>query len=388
MSGILRIVLIIAVIVAAVIGASFFVLPKTASSSETISVDRPAANVLAYLASAPAGTAVGEGVTQTVTSSNAEQVVATLTYADGQTATATYTVRPAEGGTGSVVEVQVEQPLGENPITRLQGLGGGKTGPLLEGIQAAVTAETASIPTFDFSGLAYDIVTVPARPMMFFGSETTQEPAEIKAGVAQSLDLIEPALRRFNLTSAGRPIAVETNWDPATNIYAFRAGVPFTGSAPTAGLGLLRVGETPSGQAIRVAFTGAEADIIPVYDRIESMISAARLQKGSSFEVYLDDPRQAGGSANREIYVLVTGDTTLLSTLFPTTAGRAQLGVDGAPIAPAAAPEATPAPAATDTAAVPAPATTAPASTAPAATTPATAPAEPAGTRRGGAGGG
>jgi hypothetical protein len=342
MSGVLRIVLIIVVILAALVGASFFLLPSTATSTQTVTIARPAANVLAYLASAPAGQAAGEGVTQTVTSSDATQVVATLTYAEGQTATATYAVRPE--GDGSVVAITVEQPLGMNPIARLQGMGGGKARTLLDGVTAALTAQTETIPAFNFANLRYDIVDPQPRPFMFFEATTTQDPAEIKEGVAQALLLVRPTLARFGLTEAGRPIAVEMEWNPTTNEYRFRAGLPYTGTPSGDIRGIVRIGETPVGQAIRVTYEGPETKIIPVYDQIESMIGAARLTMGKSYEVYLDEPSQAGGSASREIYVMVEGDTALLTRLFPTTSGRAQTGVDGQP-------SAAPAPATADPAA-------------------------------------
>ena len=48
------------VIAIVVIGAGFFLLPKSASQSQTVSIAKPAANVYALLASTPAGEKVGE----------------------------------------------------------------------------------------------------------------------------------------------------------------------------------------------------------------------------------------------------------------------------------------------------------------------------------------
>jgi type II secretory pathway pseudopilin PulG/effector-binding domain-containing protein len=373
MGGIVRIVLIIVAILAVLIGASFFVLPREASQSQTVTIARPAANVLAYLASAAADQPAGEGVTQTVTEFTPDNsdgkigaVAAQLTYGEGQNADVTYEVRPE--GDGAQVTITVSQPLGMNPLARLQGMGGSKAQMLLDGVSAALTAQAESIPQFNFAELRYDVVTPPARPFMYFEATATQDPADIKASVAQALTLIRPTLAQFGLTEAGRPIAVEVEWNEAANEYRFRAGLPYSGTPSTPVRGLVRVGETPTGQAIRVTYSGPEANIIPVYDQIESLVAAFRLTLGRSFEVYLDDPAQAGGSAEREIYVLVEGDTAAMTALFPTTAGRAQLGVDGQPAAaPPAADTAATAPA--DTAAVAPPASTP-------ATTPAPAPAD------------
>jgi hypothetical protein len=379
MGGIVRIVLIVVAILAVLIGVSFFVLPREASQSQTVTIARPAANVLAYLASAPADQAAGEGVTQTVTEYTADStdgkvgaVAAALTYGDGQSADVTYEVRPE--GDGAQVTITVTQPLGMNPLARVQGMSGGKAQMLLEGVKAALNAQSEAIPAFNFAELRYDIVTPPARSYMYFEATATQDPADIKASVAQALTLIRPALSQFGLTEAGRPIAVEVEWNEAANEYRFRAGLPFTGTPATPVRGLVRTGDTPTGQAIRVTYTGPEANIIPVYDQVESMVAAFRLTLGRSFEVYLDDPGQAAGSAEREIYIFVEGDTATMTALFPTTEGRAQTGVDGQPAAalpaapvtvdtaaaaPAEAPAATPAPAPAATeapAATPAPA--------------------------------
>lgn len=380
MGGVVRILLIVVAIIAVLIGVSFFVLPRQATATQTVTLARPAASVAAWLASTPAGAAAGEGVTLTVNAetATASAVEGVLTYAPGQTADVTFAIRPE--GDGAAVDVTVEQPLGLNPLARVQGMSGGKAQTLLEGVSTALTGELESIPAFNFADLRYDIVEPPARPFMFFEATTTQDPAEIKEGVAQALLLVRPTLARFGLQEAGRPIAIEQEWNEETNEYRFRAGLPFSGTPTGDVRGIVRVGETPVGRAIRVTYQGPEANIIPVYDQIESLIEAHRLTVGRSYEVYLDDPAQTGGSAEREIYIMVEGDTAMMERLFPTTSGRAQSGVDGAVTPAAAPPAADPAAApAADPAAAAAPAsaaTEAPATPAPAA--PATpAPATP-----------
>jgi len=368
MGGVIRILLIVVAIVAVAIGASFFVLPRQATATQTVTLALPAANVAAWLASTPAGAPVGEGVTLTVNAetASASALEGALAYAPGQTANVRFAIRPE--GDGAAVDMTVEQPLGLNPLARLQGMRGDRARMLLEGVSTALTGQAEQIPAFNFAALRYDVVAPPARPFMFFEATTTQDPAEIKEGVAQALLLVRPTLARFGLQEAGRPIAIEQEWNVETNEYRFRAGLPFTGTPTGDVRGIVRVGETPVGRAVRVTYQGPEGDIIPVYDQIESLIKAHRLVVGRSYEVYLDDPAQTGGSAEREIYILVEGDTALMERLFPTTSGRAQMGVDGAvtpqPAAPAAdaaappeaaAPPTAPAPSAP--AATPAPAT-------------------------------
>ena len=67
---------------------------------------------------------------------------------------------------------------------------------------------------------------------------------------------------------------------------------------------------------MKVLYEGSEDQVLPIYDQIEAAIAATRAEKaGPSFEVYLDDPTQAGGSVKRHIYQIVKGDLTTLRAL-------------------------------------------------------------------------
>ena len=105
MGAVGRILLIIVVILVVAVGAGYFLLPNAASRTETINVERPAPTVFARLASTPAGTVLGQGVTLTeITSAADNTVVGNVAYADGATGRVTYTVAP--DGEGSTVQVK------------------------------------------------------------------------------------------------------------------------------------------------------------------------------------------------------------------------------------------------------------------------------------------
>ncbi len=334
MRGIGRILIILLVVVVLVGAAGFFLLPSTASRTQTFTVDRPPASVFARLATAPEGFALGEGVTQTrIVEAANNRVVADLAFADGGTGRAIYTVEPE--GQGSEVSVRIEQNLGSNPLDRVQGLTGGEVGPIIEAAATAVTTDLNVLPAAGFGGLAYEVVQVEARPFFYIQNCSPQDAAAIKDVVAQSLLAIRPIMARHRLQQAGPPIAVETSWDD--NQYCFQIGLPFTGTPPRV-LAVGTAGQTPAGAAIRVHYTGTEEQVIPTYDQMEALIASARLTQGRSFEIYNDDPTVDGGSVDREIYYLVTGDTARLAQFAPSAAPAA------APAAtPAAAPAATPA---------------------------------------------
>ena len=130
-------------------------------------------------------------------------------------------------------------------------------------------------------------------------------------------------------------------------------------------------GTLPGGQALHMSYTGTEEQVWAlVYNPMDALLAAAHLDDPSTnaddwanYEVYNDDPAQAGGSRNRDIYYVVQGDVTALTRILPPSAASA---------APAAAPAAPETPAAvTPPAGAPAAATPAPAAPAPAAPAPA-----------------
>ena len=365
MGAIGRILLIIVVIAVIAVGAAFFLLPNTASRTESFTVERPPASVFARLASTPPGTAIAEGVTQNaIISAENNVVVAEVAYADGSVGQATYTVSPE--GDGSRVQLKLEENLGANPLDRVQALTGGEVGPLAEAAASAVTADLASLPAASFVGLPYDVVQLDARPFFYIQNCSPTDAAAIEDVVAQSLLAIRPIMARQRLVEAGRPTAVEPRVE--NNQYCYQIGLPYTGTPPRV-LAVGTAGQTPGGTMLHMAYAGTEENVVPeVYDRMDALLAAARLDDPSTqaddwttFEVYNDDPTQPGGSRNRDIYYVTQGDISGLTAIASPSAPAA-VAPAAAPAAadPAAAPAAAPAAesAAPAPAAEPAPATT------------------------------
>lgn len=352
MGAVGRILLIVVVVVLGLGAALYFLGPQTASRSQTLEIERPAATVLARLASTPVGATVVEGVTIAEPATlEGDTVTAPVTFADGATGRVTYQV--TADGEGSNVNVKLEQNLGPNPLARIDAFTGGDVAPLIATAASAVETDLNALPNATFAGLQYNVTEVAARPFFFAQSCVPNEPDTITTLVSDAKTAIEPLMRSRGLQQAGPLMAVE----PAVveNQYCFQIGYPYTGRAPGSVLGqLIQSGQTPAGTALRVVYTGAEADVYAqVYDPMDALLGAARLDNPATreddwvtYEVYNDDPTQAGGSRNREIYYV------------------APQGVDIAALtalAPPAAPVAVPANA---------PPAEAPATTAPATTTP------------------
>jgi len=351
-----RIILIVVVLVLVAAGAGYFLGPQTASRTQTLEVARPAPTVLARLASTPVGSTVVEGVTIAEAASvEGDTVTAPVAFADGATGRVVYTVTP--NGEGSNVQVKLEQDLGANPLDRIQAFTGGDVAPLMATAATALQTDLDSLPNASFSGLQYSVQQVEARP--FFYAENCQDssPETITNLLSEAATVIPTSMRTYRLTATGPLTAVEPR--VVAGRYCFQIGYPFSGRAPTATGLYAKVGQTPGGTVLRVVYTGDEAGVMnAVYNPMDALLAAAHLDNPTTpdddwttYEVYNDDPTQAGGSRNREIFYVVQGDISALTRISPPT--------EAAPVPPPAQPAdaATP-PATTPPAATPAPATT------------------------------
>lgn len=359
-------------LVGAGVGGSYVVLPSKVSKEQTITIDRPVSTVFALLASTPAEMAVAQGMTQTVTALDLRKTVEANVSFGGKTAKVEYSLSPttaapapaaagapaAPAGTpaaATLVKIKVTQDLGFNPVDRSQGMSGAQLLPVVSSIATWAGTEANKTPTADFADLVYEVVQLPARPFLYLEGSTTKGQGQIVDGARQATAILKTVFASNNL-QLSNPIAVETAWTGDT--YSFNFGIPYVGQRPAVLIGV-KAGETPSGTAIKVAYAGAEGDILPaVYNKVDALIAATRLGEGTNFEEFLDDPAQPGGSHNRLVYYIVTGNTEQLSKIAPTATPAA---------APAAAPPATPDAGSTVT----------PAPAAPAAATPPATPAAP-----------
>jgi hypothetical protein len=357
MGGVGRIILIVLVLLVGGAAAAYFLVPPVASRTQTLTIERPAETVFARLSSTPAGSTIAEGVTLAeITSAENNVVVGNVSYGEGATGRVTYTVRPE--GEGSNVQVKLEQDLGPNPLDRIQAITGGEVGPLLEAAAASITTDLNALPNATFSGLAYTVEEVAARPFFYVENCSSSDAESITSIISQAVVAIPPVMRTNNLQVAGELMAVEPR--VISGQYCYQVGYPYSGRQPRALL-IGKTGQTPAGTVLRMTYTGTEDNVLAeVYDRMDALLAAAHLDDPSTteddwatYEVYHDDATQAGGSRNRDIYYVTQGDISALTRIAPPAAAAA-------PAAPPAAE--TPAPAA-ETPAAPATETPAPATT-------------------------
>lgn len=356
MAAVGRTLLIVVVVVLGLGAALYFLGPKTASRSQTLEIERPAATVLARLSSTPVGAAVVEGVTISEPPTlEGDTVTAPVAFADGGTGRVTYTV--TADGEGSNVNVKLEEDLGANPLNRFAAITGGDVGPLIAGAASAVETDLNALPNATFATLQYSVVDVTARPFFYVENCSDTSTDSITSIIGQAVVAIPPVMSASRLTVNGPLMAVEPR--VVSNQYCYQVGYPYSGREPRALL-IGKTGQTPAGQALRVVYTGDEASVTAqVYDPMDALLGAAHLDNPATreddwvtYEVYNDDATQAGGSRNREIYYVVPQGVDIAAL------ARIQAPSEAAPVpanAPAA-PATTEAPATT----TPAPATTTP----------------------------
>jgi hypothetical protein len=349
MAAVGRILLILVVVLVIAVGAGFFLLPNTASRTQTLDIERPADSVFARLASTPAGTQIAQGVTVTeIVSAEDNVVTANVAYAGGETGKVVYTVAP-NGEAASRVRVRLEQNLGANPIARFTAIGGGPVSPLIGPASASVSEDLSKLREASFSGLQYSVVQVEPQPFFYIQNCSPTDAEAVKSVVTDSLIALRPIMARHNLRIAGPPIALEPRVE--TNEYCYRIGYPYTGTPPRV-LAVGSAGTTPGGTALRVVYTGTEEEVWDqVYNPMDALLTAAYLDDPATnqddwanYEVYHDDPTQPGGSRNREIFYVANGDISALTRILPPTApapvvqpaAEAAPGASPAPETPAA----------------------------------------------------
>lgn len=325
MTGIARVALTAVVVALAVATLGYFLGPRSASRSQTIEIERPAATVLARLESTPVGSTVAEGVTisgpPTV---NGDVVTAPVQFDDGAGGRIQY--RVAARGDGAAVDIHLQRDLGADPLARMQAITGGNVGPLLSSAASVVESDLNALPNASFQGLNYSLVTVEAQPFVYVESCASSDSESINTFVADAASTLDAYMGAANLRSDGRLTLIENT--PAAGQYCRKLGFPFRGRPPAAFVsGGVSVGATPQGAALRVPYSGSDADVVSqVYDPIDSLLAAAHLRSASTYEVYHDDPSQPGGSRDREVYFVVEGDLSALSAIAPSAAEVSQRG--------------------------------------------------------------
>ena len=150
-----------------------------------------------------------------------------------------------------------------------------------------------------------ETVDMPARPFAYIEGKADRD--EIYSAILGSLGLVKRDMDKASLVPAGRPIAVFVESDDTG--FKYHAGYPLA-SAPEGKTSLsdaVKIGQTPSGKAMRFEHQGAYSDIDATYDAITAYLDEKGIDAQDSFvEEYANDVKDPDDPTLQvNVYVLL-----------------------------------------------------------------------------------
>ncbi len=188
----------------------------------------------------------------------------------------------------------------DNPATPPAAQGPPSTAPAAP--EAAKPGEPAAPSSEASTG---ETVDMPARPFAFIEGKADRD--EIYSAILGSLGLVKRDMDKANLAPSGRAIAVFLESDDTG--FKYHAGYPLA-AAPEGKTSLsdaVKIGETPSGKAMRFEHQGAYSDIDATYDAITAYLDEKGIDAQDSFvEEYANDVKDPDDPTLQvNIYVLL-----------------------------------------------------------------------------------
>ena len=160
-------------------------------------------------------------------------------------------------------------------------------------------------PTTSGEGSTGESVDLPSRPFAYVEAKADKD--EIYSAILSSLSSVKRDMDKANLAPAGRPLAVFVESDDTG--FKFHAGYPLA-AAPEGKSSLsdtVKIGQTPSGKAMRFEHHGAYGDIDATYDAITAYLDDKGIDAQDTFvEEYANDVKDPDDPTLQvNIYVLL-----------------------------------------------------------------------------------
>jgi effector-binding domain-containing protein len=160
-------------------------------------------------------------------------------------------------------------------------------------------------PATSGEGSTGEAVDLPPRPFAYIEGKADKD--EIYSSILASLGNVKREMDKANLTPTGRPIAVFVESDDTG--FRYHAGYPLT-AAPEGKSSLsdtVKIGQTPSGKAMRFEHQGAYGDIDATYDAITAYLDDKGIDAQDTFiEEYANDVKDPDDPTLQvNIYVLL-----------------------------------------------------------------------------------
>jgi effector-binding domain-containing protein len=152
---------------------------------------------------------------------------------------------------------------------------------------------------------AAETVDLTARPFAYVEGKADRD--EIYGAILASLGIVKRDLDKAGVKPSGRPEAVFVESDDSG--FRYHAGYPLE-TAPDGKASVsdaVKIGQTPSGKAMRFEHDGSYADIDATYDAITAYLDEKGVDAQDSFvEEYANDVKEADDPALQvNIYVLL-----------------------------------------------------------------------------------
>ena len=195
----------------------------------------------------------------------------------------------------------VQAPAAPSPVPAKPAEAPSATNPA----PAAPEGANPAGPATSGEGSTGETVDLPARPFAYVEGKADKD--EIYSAILNSLNSVKHDMDKANLAPAGRPLAVFVESDDTG--FKFHAGYPLA-AAPEGKSSLsdtVKIGQTPSGKAMRFEHQGAYGDIDATYDAITAYLDDKGIDAQDTFiEEYANDVKDPDDPTLQvNIYVLL-----------------------------------------------------------------------------------
>jgi effector-binding domain-containing protein len=216
-------------------------------------------------------------------------------------AAAPSTPAPASQSPTPAVPPAVKAPAAPSPVPAKPAEAPSATNPA----PTAPEGANPAAPATSSEGSTGENVDLPARPFAYIEGKADKD--EIYSAILNSLSSVKRDMDKANLAPSGRPLAVFVESDDTG--FKFHAGYPLT-AAPEGKSSLsdsVKIGQTPSGKAMRFEHQGAYGDIDATYDAITAYLDDKGIDAQDTFiEEYTNDVKDSDDPTLQvNIYVLL-----------------------------------------------------------------------------------
>lgn len=151
-------------------------------------------------------------------------------------------------------------------------------------------AHVESLPAADFAPLDVEVIHVEPRDILFVRIDDLPESLDLDARLGTAYRAISGFMAAHEIERAGQPLTL-TRGGTGQRL-SIEAAIPIAPVAVEAA-GLVRVGRTPGGRAVRAAHHGPHAALGRTYDQLAAWLAAHGLEEGpATWEEYVSDPAE------------------------------------------------------------------------------------------------